>query len=90
MVSACARLCRWAGRVVSAVSHSSSSPVPCPHIIMASGEVLECETALTTLLALGTAKHRLTTSQQADLETEQAEVVAQRKTATQFKAEQDA
>lgn len=36
---------------------------------------------LSTLLAQGTAKHRLTPLQQADLETKQEEVAAQRNTA---------
>lgn len=47
------------------------------------GEVPECHTALTTLPAHGTAKHRLTPQQQADLESKQAQVAAQRQAAAQ-------
>ena len=65
------------------------SQVPSPWDIegVASGKLPECETALTTLPALGTAKHKLTPLQLADLERKQAEVVAQGEAAAQRKAE---
>ena len=53
-------------------------------------EVPECETALTTLPAKGTAKHRLTPLQQAELERRQAEVAARRQAAARLAAEQAA
>ena len=66
------------------------SQVPSPWDIegVALGKLPECETALTTLPALGTAKHKLTPLQLADLERKQAEVVAQCEAADLLKAEQ--
>ena len=71
MVSACAWLCSCLALWNLTQCHED----------MESGEIPECQTPLTTLLARGTAKHRLTPWQQADLETKQEEVAAQRNTA---------
>ena len=57
---------------------------------LAPHEVPECETALTTLPAQGTAKHRLTSLQLAELERRQEEVAAQGEAAAQLKAKQAA
>ena len=64
--------------------------VPTPWVFddLAPGEVPECETALTTLPALGTAKDRLTTAQLADWERRQAEVSAKREAAAELTSKQ--
>ena len=85
--------CSADGQVWHALRDSTVVPLykalPSPRLAQSSvsTEVPECETALSTLPALGTAKHRLSQLQQADLERKQAEVTAQRKAAAERKAQ---
>ncbi|KAL3141108.1 hypothetical protein ABBQ38_003463 [Trebouxia sp. C0009 RCD-2024] len=65
-----------------------SIPRLCQSESPASSEVPAVVTALTTLPALGTAKHMLSQQQQADLHERQATVTAQRKAAAELKLKQ--